>query len=330
MEGSVKKGSLNKDQAQGIASILDSASLSEVEKSRQLRDRLVEAYKVCNGQQVALGAAAKKAEKHISELEAANRVKSTLEKLCRELREQNKSILAASKKASEAEAAHREATHLKFQGAIDDVSEKIKKQADLERTALELHDKLEKSAKRLELTEEHHAKQLEAKEIEIKLAKAQKDHEVHLLTGQLKEAQLRDDMIGKLVEENKILKQTVQAYKENFEKLTGTMSRSEKMYDSIRGEMTALSKGKATLENENKQLASRLAKLTLKHKTESKESSNTISKQSTQIDKLKSLCRDLKNKLDREASSPAPQHDPSDESVDPPVVPGENTIVVDQ
>ena len=229
-KATVGGAALSKAEASEVKAVMEDERLAAEEKARAMRDRFVEAAKRANGLEAALAKAAKLAEVKAAEAERAIKMKKTLEKLCRELQDQNQNLLNASRHAAEAEAAQREAANAKFQAAIDEVSRKIEAQSAVEKTSLELQAHLKDMDARVKLSEEHHAKQLEAKEIEIKLVKAKADQQLEVLGQRVKEATVRAQLMDKLSEENKSLHATTAAYKEQFDALSETMKKSEALY----------------------------------------------------------------------------------------------------
>uniref|UniRef100_A0A7S2R986 Uncharacterized protein n=1 Tax=Mucochytrium quahogii TaxID=96639 RepID=A0A7S2R986_9STRA len=179
-----------------------------------------------------------------------------------------------------------------------DISTKIEAQGEETKVAMELQAKLEAFDERYKIMEEHHQKQLESKGIEIKLVEAKSQHEICLLKTKLEEALQGAKLQVKLMEENETLKKTLNAYQEQFTQVQETMKNSDKVYSDFRKELDLLSKRKKVLEQENKQLVEKYAKLNVQHKSYTKQTTEQMAKQRTQIDKLKCLSRTLKEQLD--------------------------------
>uniref|UniRef100_A0A7S2R926 Alpha-taxilin n=1 Tax=Mucochytrium quahogii TaxID=96639 RepID=A0A7S2R926_9STRA len=293
-----RKVPLSKQQLQDLKALLEDGTKSTEAKLLLLKEKYMETVQIKNGLDVSVANLTSSLSNEQVELQKTRKVKLTLENLCRELQAQKKKIFADSKRMLELESQQRIAAEKKFQDALADISTKIEAQGEETKVAMELQAKLEAFDERYKIMEEHHQKQLESKGIEIKLVEAKSQHEICLLKTKLEEALQGAKLQVKLMEENETLKKTLNAYQEQFTQVQETMKNSDKVYSDFRKELDLLSKRKKVLEQENKQLVEKYAKLNVQHKSYTKQTTEQMAKQRTQIDKLKCLSRTLKEQLD--------------------------------
>ncbi|GBG24100.1 Gamma-taxilin [Hondaea fermentalgiana] len=285
-------------QQQTLKQVTENTSIPVEKRLRSLREAHAEALMQQNGLKTYTSLLENRLELSESELAKTIKLKDRYEALCRELQARNKDIIAKSESANAKQEELRKQSNADFQSALDSLSKKIESNGEMEKINGQLHKALEDASARLKLVEEHHARQLEAKSIELQLSEAKAKQQQQITEGRLKEFQLRAQLQETLLEENKSLKASLESSQSMFGKLHSTVGETDKALKSMRQEMKGLLQNKAKITEENKQLRDRYLTLQETHKTETKRLTAQASKQSAQLDKLKALARSLKEQLD--------------------------------
>lgn len=299
---SKKKGpaqySLTPAQRQEIKKLVEDESVPAEKRLKNLREKYAEALMLQNGYETYVKVMEKRLESVENDLTKNVQLKNRLEALCRDLQAHNKKILADSKLATQKQEQLRMQSNAEFQSALDSLSQKIESSGEMERINTQLRKALDDASARLKLIEEHHAKQLEAKGIELQLQSARAAQQHQVMESKLQEYKLRSQLQESLLEENQSLKDSLSSSKSMFDKLYSTVGDTDKALKGMRQEMKGLVQNKAKVMEENRQLRERYATLQETHKTETKRLTAQAATQNAQLDKLKALTRSFKQQLD--------------------------------
>ena len=278
----------------------------------QLRSKLSEAWQGANGLEQALGTLLRQHEAQRNDLEQQRRMRTGLEGLCRELRAQNAKVVEASSALEAATAARAQEAATRFQSALDEVSAKIEASSEAERRRLLLEQALAAAEQRLALTQEHAAKQLEAKELELKLAAARAAAAAEQTAQRLALGEEHRRLAEQLAKDNDRLTAAVKSYADQFSGLGDVMKRTDALTRAAKEDLTLAAKRReelerhvAALERDKAAVEQRLAKLSAKAKEDHKAASTLAAKQAAQLDSLKALCHKLKRRLDEATASSA-------------------------
>lgn len=129
-----------------------------------------------------------------NELSRTNAVKGKLEKLCKELQKQNKTVMDQSKQLTNDEQEKRKELSDKFSESIKDVQDKIanhdeeRQKQDQENT--KLREQLQSFISQYEVRDKHFEHQLHAKDLENQLAEAKLKQSEELCTKAIERADL--------------------------------------------------------------------------------------------------------------------------------------------
>eukprot|EP01112_Ceratiomyxa_fruticulosa_P006757 TRINITY_DN1763_c0_g1_i4.p1 TRINITY_DN1763_c0_g1~~TRINITY_DN1763_c0_g1_i4.p1 ORF type:complete len:349 (+),score=85.39 TRINITY_DN1763_c0_g1_i4:243-1289(+) len=242
----------------------------------------------------------KERDSALQDITKVTNVKNKLEILCRELQKQNKSVMDESRKVGEEEAARRQELSSRFHATINDVTVKLEEQGEERLKQLQenetLREKLRAFVEQYEIREQHFGTQLKAKELEGQLLEAKLKQQLELTMQEALKAQSYKEQLIALNKTEQELRAQLSLYAEKFEQFQETLTKSNDVFATFKGEMEKMSKTIRSLEKDN---------ISLKRKTEQSdlalitlaEERNTLK---TQLDqsklqkkKLESLCRAL-------------------------------------
>lgn len=170
-------------------------------------------------------------------LQKTTAVKDKLEELCRELQIRNRTVLEDAKRMSEEDAAKRKELSDHFSQTIAGVQEKLAVQgAEREETIKENEDirgKLKKFLEEYELREEHHAKELETKDLQRQLAEAKFAQSEEIARMSVEKARLLEASLADSKATEEALKEQLASYASKFEEFQSTIGKSNRAFEGM-------------------------------------------------------------------------------------------------
>jgi len=194
-------------------------------------------------------------EKVSEQLSKANKIKSKMEHLCRELQKQNKLIIEESKKATEEEQSKRQELSKKFHETIQQISTKMEEQGEERVKLLKENDlfreKIKNFVEQYQIREKHFETQAKATDLELQLLEAKLKQQAEIATQESLRAQSYNEQIITLTSREKELSTQLAYYAEKFEQFQETLTKSNEIFTTFKQEMEKMSKTIKKSEKEN-------------------------------------------------------------------------------
>ena len=171
------------------------------------------------------------------ELGKVSSMKGSLEKLCRELQKENKTIREQSLSTLVEEREKREALAKRFESSMDDIKKKMEEESLEQAKRIEAHEKLREQFKtfleQYEVREKHFDSLIKTKELEAQLAEAKLEQALKINEAQREKIETLESQSKQLVALELGMKDQILQYSEKYKIIEESLKERDKYFKAF-------------------------------------------------------------------------------------------------